>query len=123
MLSSNQPYRRVDDGIGTGLVSGAVIGGAGTAGFIYGGNAAGQKLQQVNSSLTGRMIDRTASQERADRLTAQGLKREKFIQKGMDYSTKARGLSNIKKAGVVAGGSILASLIGGAIDKSNDQRR
>lgn len=41
----------------------------------------------------------------------------------MDYSTKARGLSNMKKAGIVAGGSILASLIGGAIDKSNDQRR
>lgn len=123
MLNSNQPYRRVDDGMGSGMVSGAVVGGAASAGFIYGGNAAGQKLQQANSSLTGRMIDRTPSQEAADRLTAQGLKRERFIQKGMDYSTKARGLSNMKKAGIVAGGSILASLIGGAIDKSNDQRR
>ncbi|TWK10773.1 hypothetical protein CHCC20442_4088 [Bacillus licheniformis] len=109
--------------MGSGMVSGAVVGGAASAGFIYGGNAAGQKLQQANSSLTGRMIDRAPSQEAADRLTAQGLKRERFIQKGMDYSTKARGLSNMKKAGIVAGGSILASLIGGAIDKSNDQRR
>ncbi|PLC14110.1 hypothetical protein BV582_21300 [Bacillus paralicheniformis] len=123
MLNSNQPYRRVDDGMGSGMVSGAVVGGAASAGFIYGGNAAGQKLQQANSSLTGRMIDRAPNQEAADRLTAQGLKRERFIQKGMDYSTKARGLSNMKKAGIVAGGSILASLIGGAIDKSNDQRR
>ncbi|MCY8577155.1 hypothetical protein MOD24_14995 [Bacillus haynesii] len=122
-MNSNQPYRRVDDGMGSGMVSGAVVGGAASAGFIYGGNAAGQKLQQANSSLTGRMIDRAPSQEAADRLTAQGLKRERFIQKGMDYSTKARGLSNMKKAGIVAGGSILASLIGGAIDKSNDQRR
>lgn len=28
MLSSNQPYQRVDDGIGAGLIAGSVIGGA-----------------------------------------------------------------------------------------------
>lgn len=34
MLTSNQPYQRVDDGIGAGLISGAVIGGA-TAGAFH----------------------------------------------------------------------------------------
>ncbi len=44
MMQSNNPYKRVDDGIGAGLVSGAVIGGAAAAGFHRQGGAIANRM-------------------------------------------------------------------------------
>jgi len=49
MMQTNNPYNRVDDGIGAGVVGGAVIGGAAMAGFQYGAG-------RLSSSITNRPI-------------------------------------------------------------------
>ncbi len=99
MMYSNQPYQRVDDGIGSGLVGGAVVGAAALGGF----HAAGRQMAKTVASnpLTG--------------VRGKGLASSIAEQHG-----KFKHMSGKRKA-LAYGGSVLAgSLLGGVTDALNN---
>jgi hypothetical protein len=99
MMASNQPFRRVDDGIGSGLVGGAVVGGAMAGGFRAGGGLLASKI--ASNRITG------TSGARA------GLKTMKAHNKLKGYGWKGKTMAY--------GGSILAAgLMGAGLDAMND---
>ncbi|GAK42026.1 hypothetical protein TCA2_4518 [Paenibacillus sp. TCA20] len=54
MMQSNNPYNRVDEGIGSGLVAGAVVGGASMAGLQFGGTQAARGLRNMANPVLSR---------------------------------------------------------------------
>lgn len=125
MLSSNQPYHRVDDGVGAGLVGGAVVGGALSAGTIYGGSAAIRKVA---------MTDLNRASQRAvkvmDAPTEKNIaKMEKFVDRARTrqdmytgaskFTSKLGQMSGKRKAMAIGGSVIASSLLGAGIDHLN----
>jgi hypothetical protein len=112
-LNSNQPYGRVDNGIGTGLMGGAIIGAAATAGAQFGGAMAVSKMRDYKATLrdraafTGSDLDRN----RYENLT-------KATHKVNGYRKAAFG-SGWRKAVSYGVGALAGAAIGGAIDANN----
>lgn len=123
MLASNQPYKRVDDGIGAGFIGGALAGGA-AAGAAHLWGDRGIKGLQSLSGKAGMAGARTA----ADR-NNQGISESisKATIKTHDGLGKAAGMRKKAFAGgwkgkaAAYGGSVLAGgLLGAGIDAAND---
>lgn len=115
-MQSNNPYRRVDDGIGSGLVGGAVIGAGVAGGFQMGGRA-------LSGALSGRGPIRLPQNagNYSMRSMAAGQARRYAGKAGATLQglhTSAFGGSGKRKAAAyglaAAGGAVLGGLIDGA---------
>lgn len=124
MLASNQPYRRVDDGIGAGLVGGAVMGGALSAGAIYGGTKGIDQLSKLDASMFKKASDKFSGLDsptekqsaKMDKKRNRAAGRAAAYGVGMDHAQSLGGMSGKRKAMAIAGSSVLGSLLGGAGD-------
>lgn len=123
MMQSNQPYGRVDDGIGAGLVGGAVIGGATTAAYQFGGKSVANFTASTADKLSASMAQKQLP-------FSQGNIPGKVSQSFANLANTGKDLSNAlhtksfvgsgKKKAVTYGASVLAgSLLGGIGDAMN----
>lgn len=135
MLQSNQPYQRVDDGIGAGLIAGGLIGGAGA----YAGNAIASTkgMKNIYGSVAGAANSHKTRVESGQYGTNNGFK-DSFkttMNAGNALSNESIEALGDGKAGkaakfmygsgkrrmAAAGGSILAgSVLGAGIDSANN---
>jgi len=112
-LNSNEPYSRVDNGIGAGLMGGAAMGAAVVAGAQFGGAYAVSKMRDYKgrlrdqASFTGSDLDRW----KYENWTKATGKINKFRKKAFGPGWKKVVSYGI---GVAAGAAI-----GGAIDANN----
>lgn len=127
MLNSNQPYNRVDDGIGTGLLGGAVVGGVG----VLGASAAFPRMNQ--SKTTGVLTTNNAKGSvNIDPKVLSQLSDKQKVEHGIGDSFKKASKPTIanrldktmfgsgRRTAVTAGAGIIGgALLGGAIDKAN----
>lgn len=128
MMQSNQPYQRVDDGIGAGLIGGAVVGGALAGGAYFGlPHLRGRGKTVMSSSLKGGNVN-------IDPSVLKTLNAEQKAQMGIDESFTERKLRGNKigkkmhgkmfgsgrRAAVTGGISLLGGgIIGAGIDGMN----
>lgn len=125
MLASNQPYQRVDDGVGAGLVGGAVVGGALSAGAIYGGSSAIRKLAMTDLSRTSKRATKVMDNPTEKNVS----KMKKFVDRAgtrqdmyegaSKYTNKLGQMSGKRKAMAIGGSVIASSLLGAGIDNLN----
>lgn len=122
MLASNQPYQRVDDGVGAGFIGGALAGGAAAGAAHLWGDKGIKGLQSLSgkAGMAGAMTaaDRnnhgiSESISKATVKTHDGLGKTEGMRK------KAFG-GGWKTAGVYAGSVLAGGLLGAGIDASND---
>jgi hypothetical protein len=131
MMASNQPFGRVDDGIGAGLISGAVVGGAFAGGLHT--NFARKSLKSGARSIKNNYRDKIFDlQDKAGMLPteAQEKKLTSLKSKHKLASKLPGGIDNLhnkaygggwKGKAVAYGGSVLAAgLIGAGLDSMND---
>ena len=128
MLSSNQPYQRVDEGVGSGLIAGGLIGGAaagaahkwGSQGLQSMGQNAMDRRAFANTMVDGmkdvgnsKTFDKYAKQiDSADQKLNAYKKLDKMHTKGFAGGWKGKAAAY--------GGSVLAGgLIGAGIDSAN----
>jgi hypothetical protein len=126
MLQSNQPYQRVDDGVGAGLIGGAVVGAAG-----YGATAYGlPKMKQTSPSLR---MNNAGGSVNIDPNVLKGLSNDQRKKMGVNSefkkSSKPSRASQVnktlfgsgKRKAITAGASIIgSSIIGASIDGANN---
>lgn len=135
MMQSNQPYGRVDDGIGAGLVSGAVIGGAmAGATHRWGGRAIEGMKESARNSMRNSQNNMDSTMRRegvsssdsigAQRQHSKNVNKKQKVMKGLKGAEDLRGKGfggGWKGKAVAYGGSVLAgSLLGAAGDAMND---
>jgi hypothetical protein len=90
MLASNQPYQRVDDGIGAGLVSGAILGGGAVAGARYGMKPLADMIgKNANTNLQKGFADQARQMSKMDSTNEEIDKAYKDYTKGKEGSRKA----------------------------------
>lgn len=133
-MQSNQPYNRVDNGIGAGIVGGAALGAAG-AGALLGAGLGEGKLHSMNTSVSASRRS-SAVNKQAKRLSSGKSSNLNKMEKQMNNiaKTNARVSSGISGAGnlsrkafgsgksrlITGSASILGgALIGGVTDKMN----
>lgn len=122
MLASNQPYQRVDDGVGAGFVGGALAGGA-AAGAAHKWGAKGlSALSNVNNNtaLTRSMGTDGEYGSKYNKIARQHEAAGNGIQKASSLHKK--GFAGGWKGKAAAyGGSVLAGgLLGAGLDAAND---
>jgi outer membrane lipoprotein SlyB len=140
MMQSNQPYHRVDDGIGAGLIGGAAIGGAvsGSIGITHGvralRNAGGGSLSRGLENYKQTRDDMADEYKNmaGDKASASGLKKtlknlpndyaKSYTPEGHvgKFSNMTHG--STKRAMISTGASLLGgALIGAGIDNANNR--
>lgn len=131
MLQSNKPYQRVDDGIGAGLVTGGLIGGAASAGAVtIAGRTAGKRLSNPQKELMinsymGYMDDATGKRDLMKRAITGYNDIADDVIGSLGDSRKGKAAKMMfgtgKRRAITAGASIIGSaLIGAGIDKANN---
>lgn len=126
MMQSNKPYHRVDDGIGAGLVTGGLIGGAASAGAIYGGGSALRGLMKADlSSMQKRSVkymDNPTEKNNAKmaKMADRGKRRMSAYESAGKGVGKLAGMGGRGKAMAIGGSVIGAALAGAGIDKLNN---
>jgi hypothetical protein len=135
MLQSNQPFQRVDDGIGSGLVGGAVVGGAihgGVGGLIgFKGSKAMGGLEKVGEQHARAMerFTNTMGNPSFKKAFAVSSRAQEHVSRKMINSMDKGVLKNIAKHGygsnkrrmISSGASVLGgALLGAGIDAAND---
>jgi hypothetical protein len=126
MLASNQPFQRVDDGIGAGLISGAVVGAAATYGMNRGMNyLANRRFRgNPNADAYDNMANSIKHQQSRAKWKARhaslfGGDQKLFHSNIHPVIDKVGGMS--RRAAITAGLGVLAgSIIGASIDAMND---
>lgn len=127
-LASNEPYGRVDEGVGSGLVGGAIIGGALGTGSIYGGSSALDRISQFDANRTNKSKEKfeqinspTESQvNKAERRLNHASGRQAGYAMAKDYADKLGGMGGKSKLATAAGVSVLGGLLGATVDGLND---
>ncbi|WDI05148.1 hypothetical protein PUW25_25405 (plasmid) [Paenibacillus urinalis] len=131
MMQSNNPYNRVDDGIGSGLVGGAIVGGTLAAGAQFGTKAALRGMKKPVREFTRRAHDdirysnasgvpvTDGQRARATVGDAAMRKASSFSQSVKGYHGKAFG-SGKSKALTYGAAALGGSLIGGIADGMNN---
>ncbi|CUB50613.1 hypothetical protein BN2127_JRS10_00124 [Bacillus subtilis] len=134
-LASNQPYQRVDDGIGAGFVAGGVVGAA-AAGTAHkwgkqGIDAFSQRssLKTANSlaNMLGAKKNLKSGRAAAETITNAHKAQESKHARNMKVASKAEGLHNKAFGGgwkgkaIAYGGSVLAGgILGAGVDAMSD---
>jgi hypothetical protein len=131
MLQANNPYHRVDDGIGAGLVTGALLGGGSVAAANYllprfSPSATASSGPGGSVTVSPAVMSRMSESEKA----AMGIQETR---QGSNWASKAHsalfggdkvGWGKFKmgrKSAITAGAGVLAgALLGGAIDGLTD---
>ncbi|MEB2276924.1 hypothetical protein LAV82_23170 [Bacillus sp. ILBB4] len=127
MLSSNQPYHRVDDGIGAGVVAGSVIGGAAAgASHMWGGNLINGYRDKSSAAFANAKRDFNGAENKEAAMKDY----QKANDKHTKQQTRAKNLSSAHSKGfsggwkgkaAAYGGSVLAGgILGGFIDGANN---
>jgi hypothetical protein len=133
MLQSNEPYFRVDDGIGAGLVGGAAVGAALAGGVHYGLNyyidrkrnqVLDTHLRRINN-LSGRLNSGSIDESRYKDLSNARRQITKFRLNELNNSNVVKGrnlMFGSGKAKAITYGlsAALGALSGGLIDAAND---
>ena len=122
MLSSNQPYGRVDDGIGAGFVGGAVVGGAAAGAAHMWGKQGLNKIKGLNDNMAlARVVDIPAAENaKVDKIASQHEKAGKAIAGAEKWRGKAFGGGWKGKAAAYGGSVLAAGLLGAGADYLND---
>jgi|GEM_PF-2720692 len=133
VLASNQPYQRVDDGVGAGLVTGAILGKM-AHGAV--GMGLGYKAIQASGGIDALTERTTRDMERFQRMTKTP-KQQMFagirvadraarkaidsMDDGLLKNVARTGYGSTKRAMISGGLSVLAgSILGASIDAMND---
>lgn len=141
MLQSNKPYQRVDDGIGAGLVGGAVLGGmahyaTGTTQGYRMINAGAKKLGMSKEDYQQRVLDRGTSRAEAyarakgdkagffgaSGAYAEGVTKEVFRNTPEGKFRLTQKAYGSDKRRLISGGlsALGGSILGASIDAAND---
>lgn len=135
MMNSNQPFQRVDDGIGAGLVGGAVVGGAmagaahkwGQQGLEAGMNASQSRYSKAkNTNATNQSLPNLSEDRRAastNKLRKAGDQHISAVSKGTaaQGALDKRFAKGWKGRGATYAGSVLAGgIIGATADSLNN---
>lgn len=130
-LASNQPYGRVDDGIGAGFIGGAIAGGsiAGAFHSDMGRRTAKMGMRGIKNSYKGNLMDlqnevgmlpSEKQQKKIDKLSKRVEQSAKATQ-GIDkIHSKAFKGGGWRTAGVYGGSVLAGSLFGMGVDALND---
>jgi hypothetical protein len=129
MLASNQPYQRVDDGIGAGFITGGIMGGAaagathlwGKKGIDAFRNSANGKLAEsqkamdaVNGSTSLKDMKAAASSHQA--VSSKHANAMKHAGRADRIHAKSFGGSGKRKAAAYAGSVLAGGILGGFTD-------
>lgn len=122
MLASNQPYQRVDDGIGAGVITGGVIGGAMAATAGVQKNLAVAGLRKQRNGLKDKHFDMSAqgaSPYDLNKVSHKITNNAKAVGYIKDAYKTTHG-SGMRKAGAIASSVIAGGILGGIGDAIND---
>lgn len=117
MMYANKPYQKVDDGVGAGLISGALVGGGLTAGMQFGANSAARGVRGVTGNALRGAIAGGGSTRGYSKMHRGSVKTHAGI-KAINKS--AFGHGGMRTAGAYIGAAAIGGLIGMAADGLND---